>query len=647
MKWDEVVCACSMDCPDACSLLVTRDASGTVKLRGNPAHPITEGFTCAKINRHISRLSSPERILSPMVLSGNSWKDIGWDEALDLCARRIQAYRSEPSSILYFHGEGAKGALKQAGYLFFSLLGATRVRGSLCDSAGYGAYMRDFGSRHNNDPKDILNARGVANWGRDLTSSSVHMAHLVQRIRRKGAHVVSISPGGEGPAALSDSRVVIRPGTDRFLAAAIIRLLMERHAIREDVVLHSRGWKEFQALVMSHPLDTLLRSCGVSRHDAEMICELYAGVHPVATIVGTGLQRYSHGGENVRFINALAFLSGNIGCSGGGSYYHLSSVRNFNLEWSGLKRTSQGRFLRMPVIGHDIAEAQDPPIRMIWVEGANLVNQCPDSRTLARQFEKIEFKVVVDAFMTDTAQRADVILPARLMLEQEDIVGSCLHDYVHHSPAVLDAPGQAQSDFWILEHLGKKLEPGIILPDSEDCLRVSLNSPHLSISLEELREKRFVRADRSMVAYRNMQFDHDDGNFHLVLELHEEPDPDPAYPLRLLSLIRRQAIHSQMLTDEQEIPPVVWISSDSPSLKGIDPHREVFLVSPRARVRVRIEIMPGLYSGAVVYRRGDWMKLGGGVNQLVDARITDMGTGCAFYDQYVRLENAYGEEKNE
>ncbi|MGC9323764.1 MAG: molybdopterin-dependent oxidoreductase [Desulfomonilia bacterium] len=644
MNHSAVVTACTMDCPDACSLVVSRGVDGALKLGGNPAHPVTRGFICSKIRHHFRRLNSRDRILYPLVRTGCAWERVSWEEVLDLCAQRIQSNRREPSAILYYHGEGAKGVLKQVGHLFFSLLGASRVRGSLCDSAGYGAYMRDFGSRQNNDPNDILNARAIVNWGKDLSRSSIHMAALVQNARKTGTRVLTISPGGDGNASLSDSRVCIRPGTDRFLAAAIIRLLMEDRMFRDDVINNAIDGDGFRALIMRHSLNELLSSCGVSRTDAAKVFDLYAGVHPVATLVGTGLQRYSHGGENVRFINALAFLSGNVGCRGGGSYFHLNSLRNLNISWTGMVRRDASRFLRMPVIGNDISSAQNPPIRMIWADGSNLVNQSPDSVNLAAQFSGIEFKVVVDAFMTDTALRADVILPARLMLEQEDIVGSYLHDYVHYAPQVLDAPGEAKSDFWILQELGRRLDPEILLPEHEECLKQSLNSPYLSSSLEELREKGFVRALRPEVPYSGMQFDHADGKYRFPLELHEEPDPDPDYPLRLLSVIRKEAVHSQMLPDEQSMPPSVWVSPECPALERVDPNGRVFLVSPRARIRVMLQFLPDLHPGAVIYRRGDWMKLGGGVNQLIDARVTDMGTGCAFYDQYVRLENDEGEE---
>jgi anaerobic selenocysteine-containing dehydrogenase len=631
------VTACTMDCPDACSLIVS--AEGSARISGNREHPATKGFTCAKIRKHLARLRSKDRIIYPLKRTGSGWERIDWERALDLCAERIQAYRSEPSSILYFHGEGSKGVLKQGGHLFFDLLGATTVRGSFCDSAGFSACLKDFGSRETNDIESLTDARAVVNWGKDLLRSSVHVAHLVQKARQKGAEVLTISPGGDLNKGLSDVQIGIRPGTDRFLASAAILLLMESGRLKEDILSRTSNWDSFRDLLPGRSLDELLAVCGVTRADVEILRDFYVGKHPVATIIGAGVQRYRYGGENVRFINALAMVSGNIGIRGGGSHFHLNSLRNLNLEWARSARREDTRRLRMPLIGRDIAEAHDPPIRMAWIDGSNVVNQAPGCLQVADALKQVEFKVVVDAFMTDTASRVDLILPPALMLEQEDIVASYMHEFIQYVRPVFEPPGEARSDFRILTELGRLLDPAVTLPDEQACFRKSLASPYLDVTLEELREKGFSRARRPYVAYEGLRFDHADGKYRLPSDLHDETGAPDGYPLRLLSLIRRGVVHSQMLPEDQEMPPKAWISPGCPGLEKIDISRKVSLVSPLGRLQVVVDLMEGLHPEVVLYRRGDWMKLGGGINRLIEPCLTDMGAGAAFYDQYVRLEN--------
>lgn len=636
---NKTITACTMDCPDACSLVVERRADNRIILRGNPESPFTAGFTCRKIKDHIKRLQHPARIRHPLLRAGDSWRQITWEAALDLCAEKIQALRSQPKSILHIKSDGAKGVLKEATALFFSILGTSRTIGSLCDAAGFMAYVHDFGSRENNDINDLVNADRIVNWGKDFSRSSIHAAAIIRKARKKGIRVLTISPGGDGNDSYSDARIRIRPGTDRFLAAAVIRRLREERLIPNELLHHTKNPEKFLDMVSGWSPESLRHVCDVSLADVEKLLEWYRQDGPTATFVGAGLQRYRYGGENARFINALALLSGNIGISGGGSYFHLHSYRNLNLNWIRDPRKKDRRSFPVAAIGREIETAVDPPIKLIWVNGINVVNQAPDSHQTARAFESVEFKVVVDAFMNDTAQRADLILPSTLMLEQEDIIGSYLHEYVQHVRPTLPPPAEARDDMWILAQIGKRLDPPVLLPDAETCFQKALDKPYLQIGLEELRRKGCAKADRPDIAYADLNFDHPDGKYRFPLILHPEPAMDPQYPLRLLTLVRRSAIHSQILPEDQGGLPRIWVAPDNRLLPKIDTGKDVYIVSPLGRLKVIPEIMPGLHPGVVLYRRGDWMNRGGGINQLIAAGLTDIGSGAPFYEQYVRLEN--------
>jgi anaerobic selenocysteine-containing dehydrogenase len=639
-KKEIAITACTMDCPDACSIVVSRTADGGLKVRGNPDNPFTSGFTCAKLKDHVRRVQSPYRITRPHLKIKSGWETISWDDALELCAKKIQNLRSRPTAILHIHNEGAKGVLKEATTLLFSRLGSSRVRGSLCDAAGFMAGVHDFGSRENNDINDLMNASRIVNWGKDLSRSSVHTAAIVKKARKNGTRVLTISPGGDGNRAYSDAHIRIRPGTDRFLAAAVLRRLIENDLIDQNALSHTRAPEKFLALIEAHPASDLLDACHVSEADFQRVYECYAQKDPVATLISAGLQRYRYGGENVRFINALAMLSGNVGRSGGGSYFQLHSYRNLNLKWKRKGEKLPRRSFQFPVIGREILEAKDPPVEMIWVNGSNVVNQAPDSRQLIKAFAEVDFKVVADAFMTDTARRADLVLPSTLIFEQEDIIGSYLHEQVQYVCPVLPAPGESRNDYWILAEIARRLDPPLDLPTAEACLRAALDSPFLSTTLEEIQKCGSVRSNRPDVAYADLRFAHRDGKYRFPYLLHAEPEPPADYPLRLLTLVRRKAIHSQILPEDQKQPPVVRVAPDSPCLKNLDLEKPVQLVSPLGRLKVGVETLPDLHPGVVIYRRGDWISKGGGANQLIAARLTDIGSGAAYYDQYVRLENA-------
>lgn len=631
------ITACNRDCMDACSLVVDRREDGRLKINGNPAHPHTAGFNCAKIKKLSQRLTSPSRITQPLLRRGDGRQPIAWDEALDLAAGQIDALRADPQRMLHVYGYGHKGVLVKKVERFFSELGASRLTGALCDGAGGAAYELDFGDLGHNEMSQLLRARTIVNWGRDSARSSIHTVRLIARARKQGTRLVVISPGGEDESDFGDVRLAIEPGTDRFLAAAVIRRLIEADRIPARLTDRALGWPRFKELILARPLDDLLAACGVDRAGLDVLVEAYQ-TGPCASLMGWAIQRYALGGQNVRFINALAFLSGQIGCPGGGSYFGLSSSRNFNFGWAKAAGDSQRRELLMPLIGRDVANA-DPPIELIWVNGTNIVNQAPDSRAVARAFERAKFTVVVDAFLTDTAALADLILPAKIMPEKEDLVGSVSHHYVNYSRPVADPPPLARDDTWIVDQIANRLSPPISLPPDEDCLAMSLDSPWLKTSLAEMRAQGFALAERPPIVFPDLKFAHDDGLYHLPESLDDQPPAPEGFPLRLLSLVRRGAIHSQILPEEHPARPTVYLAPDSPGWAMFDSDRPVFLVSELGRLEVEVAAKKGLRPGVVVYRRGDWLGLGGGVNQLIQARLSDIGETAAYYDQFVRLEN--------
>ncbi len=633
------ITACTMDCPDACSLVATVDGDRVVRLRGNPEHPFTAGFTCKKIRQHLKRLRSADRIVHPMLRRGERWEKIGWDAALDLCAEKIDALRAHPAAIAHVHASGAKGVTKAAVSYFFDRLGASRTRGSLCDAAGIMAYHYDFGSRRNHRIDDIFNARRIVNWGKDLSRSSIHLAAVVRKARKKGIPVLLISPCQEGSRTFRDHRILIRPGTDRFLAAAVLRRLVVNDTVDPRAVENVRHWPAFRDVLLGHQEEELVAACGVQVRDVDLLYDVMTGEGPTATLVGAGVQRYERGGENVRFINALALLSGNIGCSGGGSHFHLHSTGLLNMAWAKTPERAKRRSLQMATIGRDLLEARDPKIELLWVNGVNMVNQAPNSYRIIEAFEQIPFKIVVDAFFNDTAMRADLVLPAALMLEQEDLIGSYLHNYVQHVPQVVNPPGEARTDHWIVRQLGRRLRDPVELPSSGRCMAAALETPGISITLEELRRRGYIEVPVPEVPYADLTFDHPDGLARLPMQLHDEKPNEPEYPLRLLSLIRRSAIHSQILPQEQQALPQVWISPECDALHHLDLGAPVYLVSPLGRIEVGVNLMDELHADAVVYRRGDWMALGGGINRIISDRPTDIGGGAAYYHQYIRLEN--------
>ena len=264
-----LVTACTLDCPDGCSFVVEVENGRVTSISGNPAHPFTAGFICAKTIRFAERLYSPDRFTTPLRRVGSRWEPMSWPNALELCAERIQAYRNAPRSIVHIQGGADAGMLSRISRLFFAKLGAVEAGSTLCNNAGTTACVEDFGTLDTNEATDLANAAWIVNWGKDLARSSVHTAAMVRRARQNGTCVCTVSAGGDGNRGFSDAVVSIRPGTDRFLAAALILLLIERGRIREEILGHVTGWEAFRDCVLGCSVADACSRCGVATDDVE------------------------------------------------------------------------------------------------------------------------------------------------------------------------------------------------------------------------------------------------------------------------------------------------------------------------------------------------------------------------------------------
>ena len=631
--------ACSRHCGDGCALLAQERPDGSLFVRGNPEHPYTRGFMCAKTARFGERLASPRRITTPLIRDGGGFREASWDEALGLIAANIQRLRPTPARMLHIFYYASFGLLHQASKLLFGTLGASTFSGSPCLAAGAEAQKRDFGAVRQGPLADAAAADRIVNWGRNADAQAVHLAAMLSQARKRGARVLSIHPGDSGYGALSDEQIVIRPGADRFLAAAAIKILLDRGLGATARTALSRCFEPqaFRELLDGWRLDSLLDACGASQEQARTLADWYsgdAGDAPTATLIGRGLQRYGFGGENVRFIDALAMISGQIGRERAGVFYKQGELGAAAWGWTQTK-PGYSRSFRIANLAANVAMA-DPPVEFIWVEGLNLVTQCPESLATTEMLRS-RFTVVVEPFMTDTARCATVILPPALLFECEDMIKNDSHEFVNHSAQVLPPRGQARSNFDISAALGAMLEPPVVYPAPDEVMDKALRKGKLKASLAELREKGWLGRPVAATPWADGVFAHPDGLYRLPDALHADAPAPGRYPLRLLSFVQKDHLLSQIPEDEQTSPPRVYLSPRCPALAGLDLSRPVLLETALGSMTVQVEMLDSLHPEAVLYPRGDWLSHGGCVNRLIAGRETDMGAQVAYYEERARL----------
>jgi anaerobic selenocysteine-containing dehydrogenase len=632
--------ACTLDCPDACSFKVGLSGGRIVRLKGNPAHPVTRGFICPRPRVVMKMSSGEDRLLYPSLKVKGGRRRISWDEALDIILEKMAPIRTGEKKALAILGIGSTGVNRHAVKHFFRKLGFLECHGSLCDQAGIEAFQEDTGSLEMNDPRELLNAGGIVLWGKMPSASSPHMAALVRQAVKQGAQLAVISPQRIPMAGRAVLDIRIRPGGDIHLATLVSRFLLEEGLHSGEAERRSDNFEDYRRMVFRHPPEKLAAAADVEISQAARLAGFLVGHRPVSALVGQGLQRYRHGLETVRSINAAIFLSGNMGRKGAGSYYNISSSRDLNLDWMAPKPVET---ISMPLISRELSARQDE-LGFVWVGATNIVNQAPDALKVGEALRSIPFSVAVDAFLNDTVESSSLALPAALMMERSDVASSFGHDWLGWSPALIDPPGEALGDFEIIKRLADRLGVEGPWASLEEYLSLVLDSPSLRGDLTSLRKRGFIRARRPRVAYRGNVFPRPGGKFRFLEEL---PPPSlpvgRAYPLYFLTVVSPRYQHSQIPTSEQREPLPVSLHPETARGLGLSDGEDVYIKSPLGMMPAVLNLDEGLHPEVLLAPRGGWLKTGRGVNALIAPRVTDRGHTAAYYRQKVILVSADGE----
>lgn len=647
--------ACPRDCYDTCGLVVEVENGRAVRLYGDPDHGITRGFLCPKGPSYLEQVYHPDRLLYPMIRRGREWHRASWDEALDTVAQRLLSIRAEYGTSAVFHNwdAGSMGLLRSLDQRFFNCLGgATNPSGSLCSSAGIAALTYDCGRYTSHDPEDHLNSRLIILWGKNPADTGVHLMPILAEARKRGARIVLIDPLRTRTAAYADWVLSPRPGTDGALALAVAGEIIAcgRHDV-DYISRHVSGFDEFAALAREYPVERAAAICDIPPGDIRELARLYGTTRPAALLVGFGLQRYTNGGATVRAIDALSAITGNIGVPGGGtSYSHRNTKQYQTIDAAGL--VSSRRYIPRARLGQGIIECDNPPIQAIVVTRSNPVCQSPDTQTVRRAFARVPFVVVIDQFMTDTAEEADVVLPCTTFLEEEDLYFSYWHNWIAYGPKAIDPPGEARPDPWIFTELARRC--GIaehFTRTTRQWLEHALKPmARYGVTLARLEQGPMRHPGVPMVPWSDGRFETPSGRFELFSKRAADDGLDPLprfkppvestlnasreFPLQFLSTQPRMQTHSQ-LGHKPGSPgegETVRLHPDTAAVRGLSDGQQVEVVSPRGSMSARLIVDAGVRRDVAAITNGHWIKYGGGVNNLTPDYVSDMGLQAALYD---------------
>ncbi len=630
---------CNRDCPDACGIVATVENGRVTKLQGDPDHPVTRGFLCYRTSRFLERQYDPDRLTSPMVRRNGAFVPISWEEALDLVASRMLEIRESagPAAILNYRSGGSLGLMKHLVDYFFECFGPVAVKsGDICSGAGDVAQETDFGVEDSNDLFDLLNSRTIVLWGKNPYVSNLHLLPVLREAQKRGARLILIDPVRHRGAELCDLYLQLRPGGDSALALGVMQRLFEGDGIDPSAETYCDNLSELEAAARSRSTHEWAELAGVTVDEIETLATAYAE-GPSAILVGWGMQRRANGSATVRTLDALGAVSGNIGVRGGGVSFYFARRSAFDLSFTRRLETAP-RTIPEPLLGRGILEAADPPIRMVWVSNGNPVAMLPESETVARALESREFTVVVDAFMTDTAHCANLVLPTTTMLEDEDVVGAYGHHLLGNVARVVDPPEGVKTDHEILLELASRV--GIADRFNGDAAawkrRLLSRVAERGLPLETLERGARRNPLAPEVVFSDRKFPTTTGKINLIRKIDPTPPtPTPERPLLLMALATEKSQASQWPARKQMGPATVTVHPDS--AVGFREGDRVLLESAIDRIEVRLRLDSRQRVDVALMDKGGWRMRGRCANRLVAAATTDAGGGACYYDTPVRL----------
>jgi anaerobic selenocysteine-containing dehydrogenase len=565
---------------------------------------------------------------------------ISWDEALDLAASRLETIRREsgPAAVFHYRSGGSLGLLKMLSDWFFELWGPVTVkRGDICSGAGEAAQEADFGACDSHDLHDLLNARHVLLWGKNVFVSSPHTIPVLRDARSRGARLALVDPVHHRTAELCESFWQPRPGGDFALAMAVAGVLFERGAVSARAAERCDNLPAFHALARSRDVASWCLDADVPVAAAEdLAARLSDG--PTAILVGWGLGRRGNGGAIVRALDALSALSGNLGVPGGGVSYYFRRRGAFDTSFVGGVKTAP-RTIVEPLFGREVLTAADPAVRAVWVTAGNPVAMLPESVTTAEALRTRDFVVVVDSFMTDTARLAHLVLPTTTLLEADDVLGSYGHHTLGVARPVTAPPEGVRSDLEIVQGLAARVGLADRLAGTAREWKarfISGKAAALGVTLDALEAGPVRNPLAEPVLFADGRVPTATGRVNLVTEAPAERALGPEFPLALLSLSTDRAQSSQW-SARLEGPATCTVHPDIAAAAGLADGARARLQSAIGALAVRVRCDPTQRRDVALVPKGGHLGDGRCANVLVRARTTDIGEGGALYDEGVRL----------
>lgn len=660
---------CTLDCADCCKFNVYVKNDDIIKIEGDKEHPYTKGFICKKGLAHLKRLNHSKRIYKPLIKINDKWKEIEFDEAINIMVKKLSYYKSKfgSKSILYYEQYGNGTVLKSIGEKFFNFYGGVSLsKGGPCWSAGIAAQKLDFGDSRSHSLEDMLNSKNIFVWGKNPANTTIHTMQMIKMAKEKGSKIIVIDPIETATAKLADKYIKIKANGDKALALAMAQIIIKNKLYDEKYIkLYVNGFEEYKSYILSLNIKDLSKECGVEISTIEELVKLYCQKYSTI-LLGFGMQKYKNGGMTIRLIDALGAITGQIGFSGGGvnyankvypkilntdpydsekfssnRYYHTNEISEF-IEKCNLGNTYYKNDI---FINHEDDKGDyelNIPIKMAIITKSNLLNQLANINNLKRALSKVEFKVCFDMFITDTVKECDLFIPVTSQLESEDLLfSSMMNPYLVYNEKILEPQEKLMDEYYFFMEVAKRLKmsnyPIVTKKEYLEKVIYPLKNINSDISLEYLKNNYFTL--HKDVAWSDKNFVNESGKFEIInceeIKKFEANKYKDISKLRLLTNHGRDSLSSQHFMDDDGIA-IAYINEKEAKRFNINNNEIIYLKSENGQIKVKINIDKSIGDNIVMMFVG-WWERHGNPNFLTNSGISDIGGQITYNETFVEI----------
>ena len=682
---------CPHDCPSACALdIEVIDGSAIGRVRGSKRQSYTAGVVCAKVARYAERIHHPDRLKTPLRRVGpkgsGAFAPISWDEALDEIAHRFNSAERQfgAESVWPYYYAGTMGLVMRDGINRLAHVKKySRFFGTICSIIARAGFSAGTGKVAGVDPREMAKSDLIVIWGTNPVSTQVNvMTHATRARKERGAKIAAIDIYDNDTMKQADIKILLRPGTDGAFACGVMHTLFrDGHADRAYLERYTDCSAEFEAHLKQRTPEWAAGICGVPVAEIEAFARLVGETRRTFFRLGYGFTRSRNGAAQMHAALCVPAVTGAWQHEGGGAFFNNGAIWRFDMSLieghdsldARTRRLDQSIIGRI-LIGDAEALKHGPPVKAMLIQNTNPMTVAPEQALVRQGFARDDLFVAVhEQFMTETAEMADIVLPATMFMEHDDLYYGGGHSHISVGPKLIDPPAECRSNHEVLQGLAKRLgaqHPAFEMTPRQIIDKTLKASGHGDVASLEADLWRGIQPDFRAAHYLD-GFAHADGKFHFKADWSSVPSindglmgdwqampafpdhwavieqSDDAHPFRLATSPSRSFLNTTFnetpSSKAREGAPHVMMHPRDAAKLGIADGDAVTLGNGRGEATLTAKLFDGVLRGVLIAEsvHPNHSHIGGyGINTLTGAEPVAPYGGAAFHDNKVWIRRA-------